>query len=586
LNQASPPAPEGLLAPLREFAADIRASAGRAWLGLVLLIFLGSLVEGFGILLLVPLLSVVIGDTPAGSWLGEFTAAVVAMAPGDGRFSRILFLLFLFAALFAVRAWIILRRDMAIARLQTGFIQEQRLRLVALLSASRWDVLARLRHGRVTHVLGSDLDDCGNAAFLLLTATVALAILAGQLVLAFLISPLLAALILILLALGGLALRPVLRRARDLGHSVTSSNMGVIATTADFLGALKLAVSQNLQSSFIDELRSTLERARARRIEFARQRAAAQLALAGVALAVAGIAMLLGIGLLGLSPAAAIAFLFILGRMNGPAQQVQVGAQQVFHSLPAYRQLKLLQAELEAAQDAPAPMSVPIARGAGSKRVELDRATFRHGGGGGVSDISLRLETGEFVGLSGPSGAGKTTLADLLVGLYPPQSGRVFVGGEPLEGATLTAWRGSVSYVSQDPFLFHDSVRRNLLWAAPNATEPALWEALEMVGAAALVGRLEGGLDAVVGERGTLLSGGERQRIALARALLRKPSFLLLDEATSAIDLGGEREVLERLAQLPERPTIVIIAHRAESLGFCTRVLELRDGRLVQSLEG
>jgi ATP-binding cassette subfamily C protein len=200
--------------------------------------------------------------------------------------------------------------------------------------------------------------------------------------------------------------------------------------------------------------------------------------------------------------------------------------------------------------------------------------------------VSLTIAPGEFVGLAGASGAGKTTLADLIVGLYPPQYGIVSVGGAALEGEVLQAWRDAIAYVSQDPFLFHDSVRRNLLWARPEAGEADLWEALRRSGAEALVSRLEGGLDAVVGERGTLLSGGERQRIALARALLRRPPLLLLDEATSAIDLGGERAILQSLADDPDRPTIIIVAHRAESLAFCGRVIELSGGRRVQSVEG
>jgi ATP-binding cassette subfamily C protein len=576
---------EGLKAPLLRFAGDILAFTGRGWPKIAFLLVAGSLVEGFGILLLVPLLGIVIGDAPAGSWLGEFTSSVIALSPSTSRLGRILFLLGLFAALFAVRAWLILTRDTAMARLQIDFIQDQRLRLVRLLARSRWDRLVRLRHGRVTHVLGSDLDHCASAVHLLLQATVALAILAGQLILAFLISPVLAALILVLLAVGGVALRPVVRRARDLGEWVLASNMGLVVTTQQFLGGLKLAVSQNLQKSFVSEFETALKRGRDRRIQFARQRTGAQLALTGVAAAVAGLTVLLGIGFLGLAPAAAIAFLFILGRMNGPATQLQTGAQQVFHALPAYGELKALQAELTQVQGAePAsPGAVPPALASGA--LVLKKVCFSHAAGGtGLTGVSFRIEPGEFVGLTGPSGAGKTTLLDLLVGLYRPASGAITLGGVPLEGAVLDRWRESVSYVSQDPFLFHDTVRRNLLWAYPGADDDALWKALRRAGAEGLVDRLDGGLDAVVGERGTLLSGGERQRIALARAFIRRPRLLLLDEATSAIDVAGERAVLERLAGDPDRPATIIVSHRAESLALCDRLLELDGGRIAQSL--
>lgn len=578
----------GALVTLGEFSRDIATFIGRDGIGLGLLLFFGAIVEGLGIVLLIPLLGVVLGGSGDSGRLGAMASEVLRYAPGTTQFAQLATLFALFALLTAVRAGLILKRDVALARLQNDFIESHRLRIVRLLANAPWHIVARLRHGRVTHVLSGDVQSCAVATHFLLQIVVAATLLAGHLVLAFLLSPILAAIVLVMLVTGAILLRPALARARSLGEEVADSSLGLVTSTTEFLGGLKLAVSQNLQAGFLREFAETLQRAGSRRVEFTRQRTGTQLRLTALAAALAGMIVLLGIGVMGAAPATIIAFLFVMSRMNGPAAQIQTGVHYIYHSLPAYAHIKGLQSELAdagpAAQARDPGATAPIA---GPLRFE--KVSYWHEGrdeseaAAGITGLSLTIEEGSFLGISGASGAGKTTFADLLVGLYPPKEGLITLGGAPLEGATLAAWRGALSYISQDPFLFHDTVRRNLLWAREDAGEDELWEMLDRAGAESLVSRLDGGLDSVLGERGNLLSGGERQRVALARALLRNPRLLLLDEATSAIDLDGERRILERLAAQPSPPTMIMIAHREASLDFCDRVIEFQNGRLVDA---
>jgi ATP-binding cassette subfamily C protein len=203
--------------------------------------------------------------------------------------------------------------------------------------------------------------------------------------------------------------------------------------------------------------------------------------------------------------------------------------------------------------------------------------------GDAIIDLNIAIEPGSFVGVTGPSGAGKTTFADLLIGLLEPQTGGITVGGTPLRGAAAATWRDHVSYVVQDPYLFRDTIRRNLLWASPQSSETEIWQALAVAEADALVAGMADGLDTVLGERGALVSGGERQRLCLARAVLRRPWLFVLDEATSAIDVATERKILERIVGLNPRPTVVMIAHRDESLADCDRILRFQSGKRVTS---
>ncbi len=568
---------------VRDFASFVGRRTGRT----AALLIAGAILEGAGLLLLLPILSVAVGSTPGDEWLGSFTLALLSLAPGSSPFWQLSFLLLLFAIVMAVRAAVILARELTLAELRVGFVESNRLKTIRLLTNTRWDVVSRLRHGRITHVLGGDIQACGDAVGMLLQGAVSAAMLVAQCSLVLLLSPLLAFLVFGLLLAGTLALRPVVRRSRELGTALTDANLHLVTATTQFLGGLKLALSQNLEAGFLRGFQATLQDAASRRIEFTRQRTTVQLWLTATAALVAGAAILLGVGFLESAPSTLIAFLFVLARMNGPAIQLQGALQNIFHSLPAYSKIKQLQAELAAAQERVEPRTdadAPALNG----DVEFRNVSFWHDDrsasgdrAGGLFGATVKLRQGSFLGLVGPSGAGKSTFADLLVGLYPPRTGEVTVGGVPLRGHALRAWRERVSYVSQEPFLFHDTIRQNLLWAQPDADEADLWDTLRRAGAEDLVRSMEDQLETIVGERGTLLSGGERQRIALARALLRRPRLLVLDEATNAIDVEGERSILEALSNSPSRPTIVMIAHRESSLDLCETLVELKQGRVV-----
>lgn len=574
----------GKLVPLvRIFLRDFVHFAGRKGISAAVFVALGALLEGLSLALIVPLLGIV---TAAGTPFGRLESAAASafdLFRIESSFGKLALLLVLFGALMIVRAIVISIRDVAVAALQTGFVEAQRLRVAEQLAAASWDQVARLRHARITHLLSGDIQRIGAAANFLLRTAVAIVMLLAQCVLVLLLAPVLAGLAFAMLAVSALVFVPVIRRAHDLGRTVTHANLSLLDSTAQFLGGLKLAMSQNLQSSFVAEFRQTLHDLTRRQIEFMRQQSNSRLAFSTVTALAGGLLVLIGFGAFQISAPTLITLLLIIARMSGPAVQIQQGAQQLANALPAYRTVKELEQEL--ATIAPARSSSADGVSIPEGPIVFENVSFLHapeeagGAPRGVCEVSLTIEPAAFVGVSGPSGAGKTTFADLLVGLYPPQQGRVAVAGTPLDGAALASWRDRIAYVSQDAFLFHDTVRRNLAWVNRQASEDEMWDALTLVGAAELVRRMEAGLETVVGERGTLVSGGERQRLALARAILRHPRVLVLDEATSAIDVAGEREILERLRALMPRPTIVIIAHRAESLALCDRLLRFEAGR-------
>jgi subfamily B ATP-binding cassette protein MsbA len=197
-------------------------------------------------------------------------------------------------------------------------------------------------------------------------------------------------------------------------------------------------------------------------------------------------------------------------------------------------------------------------------------------------DLSFAIRRGTIVAVAGFSGAGKSTLLDLLLRFQRPQRGSIMVDGVPLEDIAPTDWRDRIGVVSQDPYVFDDTVRANIMFGRSEASESEMVEAARFAGADEFIRALPMGYDTRVGERGIQISGGQRQRIALARALLRDPDILLLDEATNALDSITERAFQQTLRRFAESRAVIIVAHRLSTVLNADLALVLKDGRIVE----
>jgi len=220
--------------------------------------------------------------------------------------------------------------------------------------------------------------------------------------------------------------------------------------------------------------------------------------------------------------------------------------------------------------------------------LELEGLSFSHGETEVFRDVDLRIPAGRFVALEGLSGVGKTTLVDLIIGLYRPQAGRILVDGIDLKTVDAIQWRSSIGYVPQDLLLFHDTILRNIRLGNETITRSAVERALRWAGAWDFVESLPGGMDWVVGERGSMLSGGQRQRIAIARALAEEPRLLVLDEATAALDPETEAAICRTLAGLKGRVTILAISHHPAMREVADLILrvENKDVRALPRIPG
>ena len=217
--------------------------------------------------------------------------------------------------------------------------------------------------------------------------------------------------------------------------------------------------------------------------------------------------------------------------------------------------------------------------------IVMDNVTFTHDEGQGDTlfhDFSLNIQPGEKIGLVGSSGSGKTTLTKLLLRFTDIDSGEITIDAQNIAEVTQASLRQQIAYVPQEPLLFHRSVRENIAYGRPDATDAEIEKAAKKAGAYDFIVKLQDGFDTMVGERGVKLSGGQRQRIAIARAILKDAPILVLDEATSALDSESEALIQKSLETLMKNRTSIVIAHRLSTIAKLDRIIVLENGRIVE----
>jgi ATP-binding cassette subfamily B protein len=288
-------------------------------------------------------------------------------------------------------------------------------------------------------------------------------------------------------------------------------------------------------------------------------------------------------------------WLIFRGEMNaGELVMMQIFSFFVFGPLQEVGNVILYYREAEASLNnfhslmskAPEPVAVnPLPLGHVTT-LQFDAVSFKHKTAQtyAVDRISFEAKSGETIAFVGPSGSGKSTLMKLLVGLYRPQNGRVFYNGKDENQINFDHLRNQIGFVTQDTQLFAGSIRENLLFVNPEATEANLLDVLDKASCTKLLSRAEKGLDTMIGEGGLKLSGGEKQRLSIARALLRKPSLLIFDEATSALDSLTEEEITATIRDVSsERNHItILIAHRLSTIMHADRIYVLEQGEVIE----
>lgn len=551
-----------------------KSTRGRIFFVLVLMT-LHSATEGISLLLIVPLLGT-LADGANESQGVQFLLDMLDrlhIPPNSGG------ILGAFVVLIILRSIIQLARDRQEAVLQHDVVNALRFSCFQSLLQAEWRwILTQSRSDHINLVMGevSRVGSALNAGLRLSAATVAILI---YLATAFIVSPEVAAFLVAVGAIIFLLLTRLRRQAHALGTKQGHVNRSMVRNIQESLGGLKLAKILGTEQKHLEKLVDAVEGVRNAQLGFALNVSlvrASQQVLGAIILA---LYIFFGIVWFDVPIPELLALVVIFSRILPQFTSVQQVINQLLHIVPAIHEVDTF---LKESQQAAEPIAeADTQTWQVQKQISLQSISLQYEGRdtAALDTVSMTFPVNTTTALIGRSGSGKSTLADIVMGLVVADSGHLKIDDQPVGNAERKRWMRSVSYVPQEVILFHDTIRENLLWGNPTASEETLNDVLHK-SAAEFVFQLPDGLNTIVGDNGMRLSGGEKQRIALARALLRRPSLLILDEATSALDMENESRVLKAIENLRGDLTVLLIGHRLAALDQADQIITLSNGTI------
>jgi len=553
---------------------------------MLLALLLAGAAEGIGLSALLPLISIALGQQ-TGSQGGNFaresgleravteTLAAVGLSPTLG------ILLTVIALAITLKSLMILLAKKRIGYTVAQVATDLRLALLRALLVTKWEYYIRQPIGVLTNAMATEANRTSkayNCAITIIALLIQAMVYAGVALLVSWRSTLLAVAVGLFLVY---ILSHLVKKARRAGLRQTELMKSLLTHLTDTLLSikpLKAMARESRADALLQRKTKRLNKALKKEVLTNETLKATQEPLLIV---IAAIGLYAALIYWRMTLAKVMVLTFLLVRVVKQLNKVQEQYQQMVTVESAYWSLQDTIQEAEGARETNLGSKVPSLEHV----IRLDRVSFAYDEEWVLRDASLSFPAGLFTAIVGPSGVGKTTIVDLVMGLIRPQKGEIFVDNLPLAEVDLRSWRKMIGYVPQETLLLHDTILINVTLGAPDLTEADAEEALRAAGAWEFVRVMPKGMHSTVGERGSMLSGGQRQRIAIARALAHKPKLLILDEPTSALDPDTEAAICETLGQLRDgRITTLAISHQPTILGVADRAYELQDGNafLVQ----
>lgn len=548
-----------------------RAEGSRPWSVLACLLLAG-IADGISFASLLPLIAIAIGS--GGDNDSPLYHAVIGAFNAVGLEPKLVPLLILVIAGTTLKSLLILLAMRHVGFAQADVITKLRARLVTEVLQVRWSFFTSHPVGRLVNSVSSDAGRTAagySLAANLFSNVILSVVYVGA---AFAVSWKLA---LVALAIGGgvaISLHHFIRRTRRAGRKQTVQMRDLMIFLTDALNSIKPLKAMAKESHFINLCDSRIRDLRkTARKELMNQETRRALEEVMVAICL-GVALYILFAVLEFQFAEVLVMALLLSKTISNVGRIQSYLQRAIAVEAPYLAIRELLAEAKANAERLGGGAPPRLE----QGVNLEQVYFSFGKKRVLRGVDIAVPANSITVMTGPSGGGKTTTLDLILGLYQPNKGRVLIDGVPLEQLDLKQWREMIGYVPQEFVLFHDTVHANIAVGDERITEADIEAALVAAGAWEFVSALPNGMHTTVGEKGSKLSGGQRQRIAMARSLARKPKLLILDEVSSALDPATEADMCRRLRAMAGTITVLAITHRPAFLDIADRIYKLQDG--------
>jgi len=533
-----------------------------------------GLAEGVGVAAMLPVLSIAVGDGSANQTeLGQMIAAGLTRVGLSTDLATLLVVVFVGLTLKAALTLLAMQQ---IGYASVHISTDLRLALIRALMKARWSYYASQPIGAIANAMSTEATH-GGTTFTGASNIVAMAIqVAIYLALAVLVSwkvtiAALVAGVAMMFMMGGLV--RMTRRASEQASLAYSDLLQRLTDALTGIKPLKAMAAEDRVQPLLEGETYAIREAR-KRLVIAKEglQSLREPIIAGFL----AVGLYVALSTWGLPFETVLVMALFFHRTVNATARLQGAYQQLASNAAYYYRIRDRIAAASREEEVFAGRTAPVLR----RELRLQGVDFSFGAKPVLRNASLTVPVGKIVTIHGPSGAGKTTLVDLVVGFFQPDRGTVTVDGVPLAELDIASWRNEIGYVPQEMFLFHDTILANVALRDPRLTEREVEAALRAAEAWDFVVTLPDGMHTVVGERGAKFSGGQRQRIAIARALVRKPRLLILDEPTTALDPASERAICETLKGLAGDVTILAISHQPALVEIADLVYRISDGRV------